>query len=152
MKGGGRRGPACAARPLVHQARHPERSEGSGPGARDPFAKRAMFVYIMTNRSGTLYVGVTNDIARRVREHRDQRPGSFTTRYRLDRLVYVEQTESVRAALVREKQLKGWVRRKKLALIATTNPTWADLATSWFEEAATAMTLAPEPDPSLRSG
>ena len=111
-----------------------------------------MFVYIMTNRSGTLYVGVTNDIARRVREHRARRPGSFTTRYRLDRLVYVEETESVRAAIAREKQIKGWVRRRKLALVAAANPTWADLAASWFEETATATSGAPGPDPSLRSG
>jgi putative endonuclease len=111
-----------------------------------------MYVYIMSNRSGTLYVGVTNDILRRVREHRASAPGRFTTRYRLDRLVYVEHTESIRGALVREKQIKGWTRRKKLALIATLNPGWTDLATCWFDDEASPVPDPPEPDPSLRSG
>ena len=111
-----------------------------------------MYVYIMTNRSGTLYTGVTNDIVRRVREHRQGRQGGFTTRYRLNRLVYVEQTECISAALVREKQIKGWTRRRKLALIATLNPSWTDLAACWFEAEANRASNAPESDPSLRSG
>jgi len=111
-----------------------------------------MYVYIMTNRSGTLYVGVTNDIVRRVAEHRSAKPGSFTARYRLSCLVLVEESPTVRAALVREKQIKGWTRRRKLALVGELNPRWEDLAAGWFETDASSAAAAPESDPSLRSG
>ncbi|HET7459005.1 MAG TPA: GIY-YIG nuclease family protein [Gemmatimonadaceae bacterium] len=93
-----------------------------------------MYVYIITNRSGTLYVGVTNDIARRMSEHRSGDNAGFASRYRLDRLVYVEQLDDIRSAIAREKQIKGWTRRKKIALISADNPEWADLAADWFED------------------
>ena len=89
---------------------------------------RTYYVYILTNRSGTLYVGVTNDLARRLHAHREGHLGSFTLRYRIDRLVYFESFFDVRVAIAREKQLKGWVRRKKVALISMANPKWTDLS------------------------
>ena len=87
-------------------------------------------VYIMTNNSGTLYVGMTNDLRRRVREHRAARDDlSFTARYRVTRLVYYEPVSGdVYAALAREKEIKGWLRRRKVALIASQNPKWRDLS------------------------
>jgi putative endonuclease len=86
----------------------------------------------MTNRSGTLYTGVTGDLARRVHEHRHQQVSSFTSRYKIDSLVRVESFSEVRDAIAREKQIKGWVRSKKLALIARSNPDWDDLGGEWF--------------------
>jgi putative endonuclease len=99
------------------------------------------YVYIMASRSRTLYVGVTNDLVRRVHEHKQRLVPGFTTRYNVERLVYLEMTSDVRAAIAREKQLKGWRREKKLDLIRRANPTWRDLSDGW----GTA-------DPSLRSG
>jgi putative endonuclease len=90
------------------------------------------YVYIMTNRSGTLYVGVTNDLMRRVREHKDGAHKSFTKQYNVDRLVYFEQGNDVEGAITREKQLKGWLRKRKLALIAAENPKWHDLSDGWY--------------------
>ncbi len=92
---------------------------------------RSYYVYILTNRSGTLYVGVTNDLQRRLAEHRSAKASSFTGRYKLDRLVYFEETGDVRAAIEREKQLKGWTRQRKIALIAEMNPRWHDLSEEW---------------------
>jgi putative endonuclease len=84
-------------------------------------------VYIMTNRSGTLYIGVTNDLTRRIAEHKQGTGSTFTARYRMTRLLYMEETDDIHAAIAREKQLKGWTRAKKLALIAAQNPKWIDL-------------------------
>ena len=92
---------------------------------------RIYYVYILTNRSGTLYVGVTNDLERRMGEHRLAKSSSFTGRYKLDRLVYLEESTDVRAAIEREKQLKGWTRARKIALIAEMNPRWQDLSEDW---------------------
>jgi len=80
------------------------------------------WVYIMTNRSRTLYTGVTGDLARRVYEHRNHLVPGFTSRYKIDRLVHAESISEVRGAIAREKQIKGWVRSKKLALVARSNP------------------------------
>jgi putative endonuclease len=80
------------------------------------------WVYIMTNRSRTLYTGVTGDLARRVYEHRNHLVPGFTSRYKIDRLVHAESISEVRDAIAREKQIKGWVRSKKLALVARSNP------------------------------
>lgn len=91
------------------------------------------YVYIMTNKSKTLYTGVTNDLTRRVFEHQQGIGGQFTKKYRIIRLVYFEETRDVQAALAREKQIKGWVRAKKLQLIETQNPEWKDLSAEWFE-------------------
>ncbi len=92
------------------------------------------YVYIMTNSSGTLYTGMTNDLERRVYEHKHKLVEGFTKKYRLFRLVYFEETQSVGAAIEREKQIKGWSRRKKIALIESVNPCWSDLSQSWFDE------------------
>lgn len=88
---------------------------------------REYYVYIMTNNSGTLYIGVTGELAHRVHEHRTANKSGFTSRYKLTRLVYFEPTADVNEAINREKQLKGWLRRRKIELIASMNPTWRDL-------------------------
>lgn len=87
----------------------------------------AYFVYMLASRiGGTLYIGVTNDLVRRMREHRDSK-GGFTKAYGVFRLVYFEQFGDVREAIAREKQLKGWNRAWKIRLIETSNPNWDDL-------------------------
>ena len=91
------------------------------------------YVYIMTNRSGTLYIGVTNDIYRRVLEHRTGAKLGFTSRYQMTRLLYVETTNDVNAAIAREKQLKGWTRKRKIELARSLNPHWTDLSKGWYE-------------------
>jgi len=96
------------------------------------------YVYIMASRSRTLYTGVTNDLERRVYEHKKKLVPGFTAKYNIERLVYFEITEDVHTAISREKQIKGWTRSKKLALIGAGNPTWNDLSASWFEETDTA--------------
>jgi putative endonuclease len=93
---------------------------------------QSFYVYILASHSKVLYVGVTNDLERRVFQHRQGLHG-FTARYRVTRLVYYDQTASVMAAIQREKQIKGWLRRKKVELIEETNPMWLDLAQDWFE-------------------
>jgi len=86
------------------------------------------FVYILTNRHHTaLYVGVTNDLVRRVHEHRTKIASGFTTRYNVDKLVYYDETSDVVAAIAREKQIKGGSREKKVELVNATNPDWRDL-------------------------
>ncbi len=89
---------------------------------------RDYFVYIMTNHSGTLYTGVTNDLTRRVYEHKTQASGSFTRKYRMNKLLYFEQTGDILSAIEREKQIKGWRRSRKLEMIKSQNPRWIDLA------------------------
>jgi putative endonuclease len=86
-------------------------------------------VYIMTNRHRTVfYVGVTSNLRQRLAEHKTGlHPSSFTKKYNVDRLVYVECGSDIKAAIAREKQLKGWTRAKKVALIKTANPDWHDL-------------------------
>lgn len=86
------------------------------------------FVYFMTNRrDGTIYVGVTNDLVRRVHEHRTNAVPEFTSRYKLHRLVYFEQHQSVATAIQREKTIKHWVRQWKINAIEELNPDWDDL-------------------------
>ena len=87
----------------------------------------------MTNKSGTLYVGVTNDLERRVLEHRQKAIEGFTKRYDMGRLVYYEVISDINAAIAREKQIKGWLRKRKIELIVSMNPRWEDLAADWFE-------------------
>ena len=95
---------------------------------------REYWVYILANFHQTLYIGVTGDLEARVYQHKNHVLPGFTRKYGVDRLVYFESTNEVEAALAREKQLKGWLRSKKVALIETANPTWEDLAASWFEQ------------------
>jgi len=89
------------------------------------------YVYIMTNKSRTLYTGVTNDLERRVQEHKQKLVPGFTTKYNIGRLVYFEPSQDIQAAIAREKQIKGWLRRKKIALIEAVNPKWTDLSIGW---------------------
>ena len=95
---------------------------------------RRFFVYICSNVSRTLYIGVTNDIARRVWEHREKKCDSFTRAYNITMLVHLEEFERADDAIAREKQLKGWRREKKVWLIERENPQWLDLAHDWFGE------------------
>jgi putative endonuclease len=90
-------------------------------------------VYIMTSFSGVLYVGVTNDLERRVNEHKARLIPSFTQRYNCTRLVWFEQYNDITLAIAREKQLKNWRREWKLVLIREENPDFDDLAERWLE-------------------
>jgi putative endonuclease len=110
---------------------------------------RSYYVYILANRSGTLYTGITNSLERRVYEHKAKLLRGFTARYKVDRLVYYEETGDVEAAITREKEIKAWRRSKKIALIAEMNPRWEDLASGWY---GLSEVGAEGPDPSLRSG
>ena len=86
------------------------------------------YVYIMASQSGVLYTGVTNDLNRRVAEHKEGLIPGFTRKYKVNRLVYYESTPDVNAAIAREKQIKRWRREKKTSLIETINRGWDDLA------------------------
>ena len=90
--------------------------------------KHTYCVYILASRSRNLYTGVTGNLQQRMIEHRQGLVPGFTTRYRIFRLVYVEQFGSIHAAIAREKQIKGWRREKKIWLVERRNPTWEDLA------------------------
>jgi putative endonuclease len=85
------------------------------------------WVYILSSRSRTLYIGMTNSLRKRIMEHRKQTPGTFTARYPITRLVYCEQFQYVNNAIAREKELKKWTRAQKIALIEAANPTWEEL-------------------------
>ncbi|MDK1021979.1 MAG: GIY-YIG nuclease family protein [Candidatus Hydrogenedentes bacterium] len=86
------------------------------------------WVYILTNKSGTLYIGVTSDIHKRIHQHKEKQIEGFTKKYNIDQLVYCETHQSIHDAIRREKQLKGWLRAKKIALIEKSNPEWRDLS------------------------
>ncbi len=92
------------------------------------------YVYILASKSGVLYIGVTNDLMRRVFEHREKVIPGFTSKYNVVRVVYFESFGDIRDAIAREKQLKGWRREKKVALIEAANPTWRDLAAAWTDD------------------
>ena len=104
---------------------------------------RTYHVYIMASASRRLYVGVTGNLAQRVLQHRMQEIPGFTKKYHMTKLVYVEPTSEVLAAIVREKQIKGWLRARKVALVESLNPGWRDLGED---------VLGQRRDPSLRSG
>jgi putative endonuclease len=91
------------------------------------------FVYILSSSSGTLYTGVTNDLHRWMYEHKNKLVPGFTERYNVTRLVYFEETRDIDAAIRREKEIKGWLRKRKIELIVGMNPTWKDLSEDWFE-------------------
>ena len=93
---------------------------------------KILYVYIMASRSGTLHIGVTNDIARRTYEHKHGLVAGFTSKYKVHRLVYVEEFDGAGDAIAREKQLKGWSRQRKIALIESLNPTMNDLSVQWL--------------------
>jgi len=90
------------------------------------------YVYLLSNRSKTLYVGVTDDLERRAFQHKQKLAGHFSAKYNIMQLVYFETTDDVRAAIAREKQIKGWRRSKKIDLIQSMNPEWRDLSANWF--------------------
>ena len=92
-------------------------------------------MYILASkRNGTLYIGVTNNLERRMYEHKNKLIGGFTKKYSVDKLVHYEMINDVRSAIQREKQLKKWNRKWKLELIEKENPEWKDLSEEWFDE------------------
>lgn len=99
------------------------------------------FVYIVCSRSGTLYLGMTNSIYRRALQHKRGEVEGFASKYGCDRLVYYESFDDIHKAIRREKQLKGWSRAKKIALIESKNPRWEDFAEHWGAQ----MVFAGEP-------
>lgn len=108
--------------------------------------EKTFYVYPMTNRSRVvLYTGITNSLVRRVWEHQNRTVEKFSKRYRVDRLVYFESFEDPRDAISREKEIKGWRRSKKNALVETLNPKWADLSSMLFQPER-------DPSPSARFG
>lgn len=109
-------------------------SEGSRLSLSHGMPRDRYFVYIMTNVSRTLYTGVTNNLIRRVYEHKNKIIPGFTSRYNITELVYFEETSDLQAALTREKEIKGWRRAKKSQLIASVNPKWLDLSSKWHED------------------
>ena len=89
------------------------------------------YVYILANRNNsTIYIGVTNDLVRRIYEHKNNVVKGFTQKYNVHKLVYFEQTENIETAIIREKQLKNYSRKRKEELINSLNPNWEDLYTS----------------------
>jgi putative endonuclease len=90
------------------------------------------YVYIATNVSRTLYTGVTNNLERRMDEHKRKVGSRFAAKYNITRLVYLEVCTDIRDAIAREKEIKGWRREKKITLIESVNPTWQDLSADWY--------------------
>jgi putative endonuclease len=98
----------------------------------DRVNRGSYWVYILTNkRNGTLYVGITNSLKRRIWQHKTKSIEGFTKQYGVDQLVFFEEFRDVSHAIGREKAIKGWTRKRKLALIETDNPQWADLSAGW---------------------
>lgn len=93
---------------------------------------KTYFVYIMANRTCRLYIGVTSDLNRRVYEHQHRLVPGFTSKYHVDRLVYFEEATDPASAITRKKELKGWLRSKKVGLVESANPRWTDLSRKWF--------------------
>lgn len=94
--------------------------------------ERVYFTYIVASRSHTLYIGMTGNLLKRIFEHRQKTHQGFSATYNCNRLVWFERFASSLGAIAREKQLKGWIRAKKVALIEKTNPTWNDLSDGWY--------------------
>ena len=93
---------------------------------------KLFYTYIMSSSGGTLYTGVTNNIINRVFTHKQRNILGFTKKDKVTRLVYYEETRDINYAIAREKEIKGWKRCKKIALIESQNPKWKDLAANWF--------------------
>jgi len=94
---------------------------------------RTYYVYIMASASRVLYTGITNDLQRRVWEHKRKLVPGFTKKYNCTRLVHCELFDRVEDAIAREKEIKDWLRKKKIALIEGRNGTWKDLSWGWFD-------------------
>ena len=94
----------------------------------------SFYVYLLTNQNNkVMYVGVTNNLERRVYEHKTKQVAGFTEKYNVNRLVYFEETQDVLIAIAREKEIKKWRREKKNLLVVAVNPAWQDLSDGWFE-------------------
>lgn len=104
--------------------------------------KRIYHVYLMSNVSKMLYTGVTSDLERRVFQHKSKEIDGFTKKYNIHRLVYFEAFGDIRDAIAREKQIKGWLRARKVALIESVNPKWEDLAPDWTTKARPASKVS----------
>jgi putative endonuclease len=91
------------------------------------------FTYIVASRSRTLYIGMTNNLEKRVFQHKWKEHEGFSAQYNCDRLVWFERYQDVQHAIAREKQLKGWRRSKKIALIESANSAWVDLSREWYD-------------------
>lgn len=102
-------------------------SEHSEPKDLPRMCAAMYYVYILTNKSNTLYIGVTGNLTRRLHEHKQKYAEGFTKRYNINKLIYVEEYTDPKEAIAREKQLKGWNRKKKMQIIKTLNPTFQDL-------------------------
>lgn len=94
---------------------------------------KTYFVYILASKSRVLYIGITNNLARRLNEHKEKLVLGFTAKYNVDQLVYYEEYNNPQEAIQREKQLKGWVRIKKIKLIEDLNPSWRNLSDGWYD-------------------
>ena len=94
--------------------------------------KKLYYIYILSNVSKMLYIGVTNDLERRVYEHKKKTKEGYTKKYNLHQLIYYEETDDIGRAIEREKELKGWRRQKKVELIETINRGWKDLSEGWY--------------------
>jgi putative endonuclease len=94
---------------------------------------KSYYVYILANNGKMLYAGITSNLEKRIYEHKHHLINGYTKKYNINKLVYFEETNDVKAAIEREKQIKGWLRQKKIALIESVNPTWQDLAETDFE-------------------
>jgi len=95
------------------------------------WSEQQYYVYILANKGRMLYTGITNDLERRVWEHKNHQTPGYTNKYDISRLVYFESTTDVLSAITREKQIKGWLRRKKVTLIESMNPEWKNLTDDW---------------------
>ena len=96
------------------------------------YGERQYYVYIIANSRHNIYIGVTGNLPRRVYQHKNKLTEGHASRYNMTLLVYYETTSDVNSAIAREKQFKGWSRKKKDALIAAMNPRWVDLSLEWF--------------------
>jgi len=94
---------------------------------------KTFYVYVMASKTGTLYVGMTDNIKRRVHEHKHHLIPGFTDKYKVERLLYLETINDPASAINREKQIKAWRREKKVALIDSANPEWNDLSQGWYD-------------------
>lgn len=106
---------------------------------------RTYYVYILGSVSGTLYIGVTGNLRRRMWQHTNHVFYGFTADHNVDRLLYREKYGNVGRAIAREKQLKGWARKKKIALVEKENPKWRDLAGVWFDYTPTRLVIREQP-------
>jgi putative endonuclease len=95
---------------------------------------KSYFVYIMSSQCRVLYIGITSKLERRVFQHKAHFFGGFTAKYNVGNLVYVERYSNVYRAIGREKELKGWLRQKKVSLIESNNPRWKDLSFGWYQK------------------